>query len=224
VSRRGTWTAFETAAASGGSYVYSSGSAEDRLALSFRGAELNVRYVQHPALGSFALEVDGVVLQVVDSRGPEGFAEVSLGLGPGTHTAWLSPVTGTIAFDAFGVEAVLPPPVEPTVEPTPVPTEEPTVEPTPVPTEEPTVEPTPVPTEEPTVEPTPEPTDEPTVEPTPVPTEEPTVEPTPVPTEEPTVEPTPEPTEEPTVEPTEEPTPEATEEPTPDTVVPPNDG
>jgi hypothetical protein len=149
-----------------------------------------------PALGSFAIEIDGVIVQVVDSRGPEGFADLSLGLGAGPHTAWVYPVAGTIAIDAFGVEAVLPPPVELTPEPT----EEPTVEPTPVPTEEPTVEPTPEPTEEPTIEPTPVPTEEPTVEPTPVPTEEPTVEPTPVPTEEPTVEPTPEPTEEPTLD------------------------
>lgn len=78
---------------------------------------------------------------------------------------------------------------EPTIAPTPIPTEAPTIPPTPVPTEVPTPQPTPVPTEAPTPQPTPVPTEAPTPQPTLVPTEAPTPQPTPVPTEAPTPQP-----------------------------------
>jgi len=50
VQQAGTWTAHDTALASGGRYLYSSGSAEDSLSLTFEGTRLDLVYVQHPSL------------------------------------------------------------------------------------------------------------------------------------------------------------------------------
>jgi hypothetical protein len=62
--------------------------------------------VQHPALGTFAVEVDGTLLQNVVSTGPQTFGKhIELdGLTPGTHTLRVDAMSGTIALDAFGVE------------------------------------------------------------------------------------------------------------------------
>ncbi len=144
VERSGTWTAHETAAASGGSYLYSSGSAEDALTLTFQGAQVSVIYVKHPALGVIVVEIDGTPVQLLDSAATESvFAvQATFALAEGQHTLRLYPMMGTIALDAFLVEAALTPTVEPTAEPTGDATAEPTVEPTGDATAEPTPEPT----------------------------------------------------------------------------------
>lgn len=175
VLRDGLWTLVESDQASGGQYLMSSGQPEDPAALSlpFGGEWLELTYVQHPALGTFLIEIDGAPLQIVDSSvavaSDQLFAAtLRLTLDPGLHLLRIVPLTGVVALDVFVVEPqVTPPPAWPTPEVPPT-IEPPTVEPT----AEPTVEPTIAPTVEPTVEPTAEPTIEPTAEPitaTPVP-------------------------------------------------------
>ena len=122
VGHTGNWTTHDTAYASGGSYVYSSGSPDDALTLAFSGTRLDVVYVKHPALGTFVVEIDGTPYQAVDSTAADSEfgARVSLELPDGLHTVRVYSLRGTIAIDAFAVEAVavLPPTVEPTAEPT----------------------------------------------------------------------------------------------------------
>ena len=128
VLRTGNWTAHETALASGGRYLYSSGSNKDTLALTFTGSRLDVIFVQHPALGSFALVLDDKALQTVSSTAQEASfgVRVSLSLGAGQHTLRIVPVSGVVAIDAFAVETAVEPPVPPTDEPTGEPTVGPT--------------------------------------------------------------------------------------------------
>jgi len=103
----GSWTAHDTAEASGGRYVFSGGSPADTLTLSFSGATLEVVFVRHPALGSFNVEVDGAALLTVNSAANNSvFGErVAIPLNPGPHTVRIIPVEGTVALDAFVVEA-----------------------------------------------------------------------------------------------------------------------
>jgi len=137
----GDWTAHDTLAASGGRYVYSSGSLSDSLTLGFTGTQVEVVFALHPALGSFAIEVDGALLQVVSSTASDtifGARASVTGLPAGAHVLRIVPTEGTIAIDAFAVEGLAPLPEQPAVEPTLEPTLEPQ-EPTPpaTPTETP---------------------------------------------------------------------------------------
>jgi subtilisin family serine protease/Leucine-rich repeat (LRR) protein len=113
VAQIGAWTAHDTAYASGGRYLYSSGSLEDALTLTFTGAQVDVIYVMHPALGVFVIEVDGSPLMLVDSAAETAFdVRETVRVSAGAHTLRVYPMTGTIAIDAFAVEsqAVLPTP------------------------------------------------------------------------------------------------------------------
>lgn len=65
VVQAGQWQNQNTAAASNGSYLYSSGSQTDALALSFVGTSLEVIYIAGPRLGTLAVEIDGTVLRTV---------------------------------------------------------------------------------------------------------------------------------------------------------------
>jgi hypothetical protein len=165
------------------------------LSLGFYGTQIEVVYVQHPALGTFAVEIDGVVMQTVNSLAGEGVFNVRAtisGLFDGQHTLRVYPVNGVMAIDAFLVEQAAEPvlptvvPTETLVPPTDVPTDIPTetpIPPTDVPTDIPTETPIP-PTDIPTETPVP-PTDVPTetlIPPTDVPIATP-VPPTDVPTE-----------------------------------------
>jgi M6 family metalloprotease-like protein len=156
VGRSGAWTAHETAVASGGSYLYSSGSADDALTLTFQGAQVSILYVKHPALGVIVVEIDGTPVQLLDSAATESVfgVEATFALAEGRHTLRVYPMMGTIAIDAFVVQAGLAPTAEPTGEPTLEPGGEPTAEPTGEMTLEPTGEPTIGATVEPTAEPT----------------------------------------------------------------------
>ena len=107
VQRTGSWTAQATNRASAGYYIYSSGSPNDALTLTFAGTQVAVIYVQHPALGVFAVEVDGVLMQTVSSVAAEsvfGARAAIAGLGASVHTLRVYPLSGTIAIDAFAVE------------------------------------------------------------------------------------------------------------------------
>jgi hypothetical protein len=162
VSRAGVWTDHATDLASGGSYLYSSGSLTDALTLTFQGTQINVIYVKHPSLGSFVLEVDGGVIGTVDSSATDsifGTQVVISNLAAGQHTLRLYPLAGTIAIDAFVVEPQILTPVAPT--PTIVPTAQPTATPdgsllpTSTPPEQPTSTSQPTPTTLPTSTPFP---------------------------------------------------------------------
>ena len=91
--------------------------------------------MQHPALGVFAVEIDGAVMQTVDSAAEEAVFGASVtvsGLAAGDHVVRIVPVSGTVAIDAFVVEGAGGVPVEPTPTPTEVDTDRvtPTAEPT----------------------------------------------------------------------------------------------
>jgi hypothetical protein len=145
IQRAGIWTSYATELASGGSYLYSSGSLSDTLTLIFNGTQIDVIYVQHPALGSFALEVDGSVNQIVNAYAAETVfsARATITVPTGPHTLRILPISGTVAIDTFALDAQATV-VVPTMEPTVVPTEGvPTVVPS-TSTPEPTATPIPV--------------------------------------------------------------------------------
>jgi len=96
----------EPAGASGGSYMMNSAPG-DSLALSFHGTQVNVIYVQGPSFGSFAIELDGVVVQEVNTNAPvyEFNDQFTLGgLSNGQHRLRIMPAQGVIAIDAFVVQ------------------------------------------------------------------------------------------------------------------------
>jgi len=103
----GKWTAVSADAASGNRYLYSSGSLNDSLNLSFQGSSLDVVYVKHPTFGSFAVDIDGAVVRTVDSVAAKSVfgsrAEIR-NLPAGAHTARIYGVSGVVAIDAFAVE------------------------------------------------------------------------------------------------------------------------
>ncbi len=132
---------------------YSEGAANYRVTILDGGNVVSDAEVQQQTGGSLDTSVmtPGVVYTLRVTAIPEG--------GTAEDGA-----TSEMAF-CLAIQATPEPTLEPTPVPTEVPTPEPTLEPTPVPTEvptpEPTLEPTPVPTEVPTPEPTMEPTPEP---------------------------------------------------------------
>ncbi|MGQ9849562.1 MAG: hypothetical protein ACUVSU_05860, partial [Aggregatilineaceae bacterium] len=166
VVRSGTWTAHETAVASGGSYLYSSGDTADALTLTFTGAQVSVIYVKHPALGVIVVEIDGAPVQLLDSAATESVfgVQATFTLAEGQHTLRIYPMTGTLALDAFLVETAVTPPGGSeitTASPTATPTE--AVVLTPTPSENLLETPTPQPT--PTGLPTATPLSTPTLDP-----------------------------------------------------------
>jgi hypothetical protein len=122
VLQTGAWTAHDTDVASGGRYIFSSGSPDDTLSLLFVGTRADVVYVGHPALGTFEIEIDGVPMQEVNSQTPDsqfGLRASVTGLSAGQHTLRVYPLSGTIAIDALAVEAPLAFPPTPTPIPSP---------------------------------------------------------------------------------------------------------
>jgi hypothetical protein len=107
VQATGEWTPYDSDAASGGRYIYSSGSTYDTLSLTFTGSHLEIVYVKHPALGLFSIEIGGTPYQAVSSVAQETQFDARAvfdDLGGGAHTLRLVPVSGVIAIDAFGVK------------------------------------------------------------------------------------------------------------------------
>ena len=181
VTASGTWAVAAAAAASGGSYRYSSGSAGDALSLAFEGTRAEVIIVRSPASGVIAVEVDGVILDVIDSAAAADEFGVRIALdslAAGPHVLRVLASEGVIAIDAFAVEAL----AAPAAAPTPIPSVTPTDAATP--TASPTSAPdTPTPTETspataiPTATPPPDPTATPTETATAAPSPTPIVEP-----------------------------------------------
>ncbi|MCQ3928914.1 MAG: hypothetical protein DPW16_00520 [Chloroflexi bacterium] len=116
VHQSGSWTEQAAAGASGGSYLYSGKSVDDTLTLEFVGPRIEIVYVQNPALGALAIEVDGTVLRTVltDGTTPQfGNRAIVDYLENGPHTLKVYPQEGTIiGVDAFYIPA--PPLAEPT--------------------------------------------------------------------------------------------------------------
>lgn len=104
VTQTGNWTSQSTASASGGSYLYSSGAETDTLTLNFTGTAIEIGYVEGPAFGDFAIEIDNnIVRSVVTTETEINFdarAVVDY-LDNETHTLRIIPVEGAIAIDAF---------------------------------------------------------------------------------------------------------------------------
>ncbi len=104
VGRTGNWTVQSAGGASGGSYLYSSGSPDDVLTLYFEGTYISVGYVQSPALDTLAIEVDNTVLRtVITTSGSTVYGSQSVisYLNSGLHTLRVYAQQGTIAIDNF---------------------------------------------------------------------------------------------------------------------------
>lgn len=108
--RAGTWTSQSAGSASGGSYLYNTGSLDDTLTLLIEGSTFEIVYVAGPTLGMMAVEVDGTVLAT-----PSTFAASTTYnqvytinyLEPGIHTLRVyGQENNLIALDAF--HAVIP--------------------------------------------------------------------------------------------------------------------
>ncbi|MBI5929931.1 MAG: S8 family serine peptidase [Chloroflexi bacterium] len=106
VARTGKWASQVTNTASGGGYLYSSGSLKDVLTLEFEGNSLEVYYLQGPSLGSFTIVVDDVAVRTVISTSSTtvfNARSVVNYLTPGPHTLKIVPAGGVVAIDAFDV-------------------------------------------------------------------------------------------------------------------------
>ncbi len=104
VQRFGNWTSQQAAAASEGSYLYSSGNTEDALGFAFEGSSVTIVYVEGPSLGTLAIEIDDTVVRTVittSSNTNYSVQAVVDYLEPGVHTIEVYPVDGIIAVDAF---------------------------------------------------------------------------------------------------------------------------
>lgn len=110
VEQAGTWTSQSAGSASGGSYLYNTGSLDDTLTLLIEGSTFEIVYVAGPTLGMMAVEVDGTVLAT-----PSTFATSTTYnqvytinyLEPGIHTLRVyGQENNLIAIDAF--HAVIP--------------------------------------------------------------------------------------------------------------------
>ena len=104
VSLTGSWQPIENPQANGGSYFISS-TADDSMGLIFEGTAISIIYFQHPAMGSFNVEIDGVLKGSVRETGDTIlFRQVPIsGLTPGIHTLRLVPARNPIVIDAFVV-------------------------------------------------------------------------------------------------------------------------
>ena len=104
VTQIGTWATQHTSEASGGSYLFSSGSLDDVLTLEFEGTSVEIIYVEHATLGSFAIDIDNTIHRTVVTNSQEtsfGNRAVVNYLDDGHHTLRIYPVDGVIGIDAF---------------------------------------------------------------------------------------------------------------------------
>ncbi|MBZ0320238.1 MAG: hypothetical protein K8L91_27750 [Anaerolineae bacterium] len=113
VQQQGTWAVQASAQASGGTYLYSSGSPDDVLTLKFTGTAIEIVYVTGPSLGTLAVEIDDTVLRTVittaDSTAYQQTTRLDY-LTDEVHTLRVyAQEGGIIGVDAF----VLPTPTDP---------------------------------------------------------------------------------------------------------------
>jgi PKD repeat protein len=107
VASTGVWQGQNTASASGGSYLYSSGDENDVLIVEFYGTSVEIVYVTHPSFGSFAIDIDNnihrTVVTTTDEATFDNRAVVNY-LDDGYHTLRIYSVDGIIAIDALVIE------------------------------------------------------------------------------------------------------------------------
>ncbi|HLA44541.1 MAG TPA: hypothetical protein VJZ27_13945, partial [Aggregatilineales bacterium] len=103
--QQGNWTQYPSDAASGGAYIYSSGTSDDTLTLHFTGTQINIMYVLHPSLGTMAVEIDGITVETLDLAAAQNFGESLLidNLSTGGHTLRVYAQNGIIAVDTFEI-------------------------------------------------------------------------------------------------------------------------
>ncbi|MDX1994024.1 MAG: hypothetical protein SF029_16685 [bacterium] len=153
VTRTAGWTLMNDSTADQSSYLLSSGE-QETLSIVIEGRGLDVVYLGVPGGGSFTIEVDGVVMQTVNTDTPSlRYSQLASvhGLGEGRHTVRIiAQWGGQVALDAILIDGVIletPATATPTLPPTvEIPTATPEATPVVVPTLPPTVEPTPEPT------------------------------------------------------------------------------
>ncbi|MBN1565839.1 MAG: DUF333 domain-containing protein [Anaerolineae bacterium] len=98
VQRTGQWQRYTL---NGRSYLASRSEAA-ALGLTFTGSQLTIRFAQHNTLGTFAIEIDGQVVQTVNSHTPTlTWGRVTLPVAPGEHTVRLVTLSGSVVIDAF---------------------------------------------------------------------------------------------------------------------------
>lgn len=107
VERAGNWTAQEAKSASSGSYLYSSGSPDDVLTLTFVGSRVEVIYTTGTNLGTLAVDVDHTVLRTIitaDQATQYQERTVVDYLDDGLHTLRVyAQEGGVVGIDAFRV-------------------------------------------------------------------------------------------------------------------------
>lgn len=111
VAKQGSWTVQSSTQASGGNYVYSSGSTDDVLTLVFEGTMVEITYVTHPDFGDFAIDIDNNIRRTVDTTADETTFDnraVIDYLDEGEHTLKIYAVEGVIAIDAIHVKMLEP--------------------------------------------------------------------------------------------------------------------
>ena len=103
--QQGNWTQYPSDAASGGAYIYSSGTSDDTLTLHFTGTQINIMYVLHPSLGTMAVEIDGITVETLNLAAAQNFGESLLidNLSTGGHTLRVYAQNGIIAVDTFEI-------------------------------------------------------------------------------------------------------------------------
>ncbi len=121
VQRIGNWQSMGASKASSGSYLYSS-NPNDALSIAFTGTQIDVIYVKHPKFGTFALAIDGKMVQTVNAKADQkafGVRATVNNLSTGTHILRIYPLNGIVAIDAF-IATLAPGVLPPTNLPTPV--------------------------------------------------------------------------------------------------------
>ncbi len=104
VIRQGDWLSQNASRASGGSYLYSGGSADDSLTLYFSGSSIEISYVTHSSLGTLAIEIDNTVVRTLftnTDRVTYNQRTVINALPEGPHILQVYAVQGVVAVDAF---------------------------------------------------------------------------------------------------------------------------
>ncbi len=107
IERAGNWTAQTAQSASSGSYLYSSGSPDDVLTLTFVGSRVEVIYTTGTSLGTLAVDVDHTVLRtIITADQATKYQELTVVdyLDDGLHTLRVyAQEGGVIGIDAFKV-------------------------------------------------------------------------------------------------------------------------
>jgi len=129
ITRTGSWVAANEINAFGEN-VLISGLSGDTLSLIFTGTQVDLIYLTGPEFGTFAIEVDGMITQIVSTTAAQrSYGQIMTvnRLNLGVHSLRIIVQSGQIAVDAITVDGQL----SSMVTPIPIPTEMPIATPTP---------------------------------------------------------------------------------------------